>query len=333
MNICYTFSLNYERFAFVSLLSILKLNENTNLKIHLVGEVSSLGKNYLKELSTKYSFDYEIYEFKVNTKNFSSYDFEKKIGFNKHFAYARLFLADILPKKVKKILYIDCDTVVLRSLHDLYNIDIAKFPLAAVEDYGSEHYKKKYSLNKYFNSGVLLINLDHWRLFECSRHLTNFLNVEKNYLDFGDQCALNIFFKNKILEVDSRWNNQIFDGHKNKTPINNSSVLHWIGPSKPWKSWFLTESKSYFWNMNKETPWSKESPILPKTNFENLLSARNLFKKGHFLDSLTIYRQQIISLNKSKKLNLDFFLEIESNLNLDVKKKIIYYDKILSSNI
>lgn len=81
-------------------------------------------------------------------------------------------MAEILPEDVKKVLYLDCNIVVARSLRDLWNTDITDYAAGAVIDSGhfNEWRNKMVGISvaeHYFNSGVLLVNVDYW----CKNHV------------------------------------------------------------------------------------------------------------------------------------------------------------------
>ena len=45
-------------------------------------------------------------------------------------------IADLVPEDVKKIIYLDVDLLVCEDIFNLWKIDICKFPVGAVLDYG-----------------------------------------------------------------------------------------------------------------------------------------------------------------------------------------------------
>ena len=62
--------------------------------------------------------------------------------------YYRFLFASILPKDVHKLIYLDCDTLVLDSLRELWNTDVTDYSIAAVEDQqGDNDFPKVTGLN------------------------------------------------------------------------------------------------------------------------------------------------------------------------------------------
>ncbi len=79
----------------------------------------------------------------------------------------RLFMGDMLPETVERVLYLDCDTVVLQSLKHLWKENLEGSIVGAVmEPTIYETVKESIDLGEedpYYNSGVLLVDLKQWR--------------------------------------------------------------------------------------------------------------------------------------------------------------------------
>lgn len=110
--------------------------------------------------------------------------------------YFRILMPDILPKNLNKVLYLDCDLLVCKSIKSLWDTDILNYSLGAVYDGGTDdirtYNRLKYdSLQGYFNAGVLLVNLAYWREFQISNKLLMFIEQYPERLMFWDQDALN----------------------------------------------------------------------------------------------------------------------------------------------
>lgn len=129
-------------------------------------------------------------------------------------AYFRLMIADLVPEDVKKIIYLDVDLLVCEDIFNLWKIDICKFPVGAVLDYGiitsSRMRKEKKAVigitdsYRYFNSGVLIINVEEWRINGYGQKVLDF--AQKEQLPHHDQDALNKIFMNNWYEIPLRWN-------------------------------------------------------------------------------------------------------------------------------
>ena len=108
---------------------------------------------------------------------------------NQHFSkaiYYRLFIAEKI--SATKALYLDSDIVIAGDIGDLWNIDVNDYCLAAVEDPGfSNHAKLGMSPNaKYFNSGVMLLNLEGWRSADLKCRVLDFVKGNSEAIQYPE---------------------------------------------------------------------------------------------------------------------------------------------------
>lgn len=171
-------------------------------------------------------------------------------------AYFRLDIPNILPDDVKKVIYIDCDLLVLDDIEKLWNFDMQNKPVAAAEDFGILSSKgkldekvKNIGIQKgdsYFNSGVLLIDIEQWRENDYAARLITLVG-ERNFRHH-DQDALNYMFIGKWAKLSLRWNvippvfNMMpriaFNSGMRKTAVEalkNIGIFHYAGGYKPWE--------------------------------------------------------------------------------------------------
>ena len=186
-------------------------------------------------------------------------------------ALVKFFLCDIL-KNIDKILYIDGDTLILSDLKDLYNSDIESYYCGAVRDVPWVlHGKKKLNQIRfsydYFNSGVLLLNLDKMR----SDLISSKLLRTKYVLATGlmDQDAFNYVFYNKVKFLPLNYNliidaiyRHILNGNISIDDLNkkigsrytsfddmitSASIIHFGSFYKPWKFYDMLYSDLWYY--------------------------------------------------------------------------------------
>lgn len=111
--------------------------------------------------------------------------------------------------KIDKALYLDGDVIACKDLSDLYNIELGEHYAAVISD-GPKNGKvaggKKhayYADPKYFNSGVMLLNLKKMRDNGITDKLIDFRKNCYNY--FMDQDAFNCIFKDNVIHIDARF--------------------------------------------------------------------------------------------------------------------------------
>jgi lipopolysaccharide biosynthesis glycosyltransferase len=91
------------------------------------------------------------------------------LGYISKLTYARFLTPQIFPATVSRVLYLDCDILVLDDLGKFCTTDLERHLLGAIHDGLDVQIKRNaVQLNvprvrDYFNAGVLLIDLDQWR--------------------------------------------------------------------------------------------------------------------------------------------------------------------------
>lgn len=128
-------------------------------------------------------------------------------------AYYRLFAAEILPQEIDRIIYFDGDIIVRDSLRELWNTNIDGFPLAAVPDTENctvSHYNRlRYPQSLgYFNSGVLLINLQYWREHHVIKDFLQIVKEKRSILSCHDQDIMNWLFRENKIVLPIKYNMQ-----------------------------------------------------------------------------------------------------------------------------
>ncbi len=123
-------------------------------------------------------------------------------------AYARVFLPEVLEED-GRVLYLDCDTLVDGSLEDLFAVDLHGKPFALGYDCVLHHYKRHVrhpSELPYFNSGVMLIDLEAWRSHRCTERILAELAHPSGPNPLGDQDIIVRVFPQETRSLDPKWN-------------------------------------------------------------------------------------------------------------------------------
>lgn len=205
-------------------------------------------------------------------------------------SYARLFVESMVPKEVKRILYLDCDMIVNHSLKSLWETDFGGMVLGAVQDTISDDVKRAVGLlpnEPYFNAGMLLINLTAWRQMEIEEKCLSFISMKNGNVIHHDQGTLNGVLKGKWKKLPIQDNlmtiHYIFNGRKihkyycdhsrfyeedevrqaKKNPV----IIHYT-PSfttRPWVQTCKHPYKSLYWEAIKQTPWCDSKPEKDRT--------------------------------------------------------------------
>jgi len=167
--------------------------------------------------------------------------------------YFRLLSGDILPKTVKRVIYLDPDLLVINPLRPLWEADLKGHMLAAAAHRGvtklvdSVNQLRLGTTTSYFNSGVLVIDLDQARAKIKLTDITAAIEKYEDELILPDQDILNFLYGTDILEIPEEiWN---YDTRKyliyqarslNQQEIHwvmaHTVILHYCGTPKPWEN-------------------------------------------------------------------------------------------------
>lgn len=272
MDIVLTTDANYAMPCGVMMLSLCKSNMNEVVTFHIVCDesVNEHVKAQLKDVIKNFT-DKSIIFYYINGEQFNKYPNLSNWYLSKA-AYYRLFLTEILPDSLDKVLYLDCDLLVLQSLGNIWDINLKGFALAAIIDslecYNVNYYNRlRYSPSKlYFNSGVMLVNLKYWR---DNNALAQFMNYLRDYSDrivSHDQDILNVVFQDSKLLLPIKFNLQEGFLYKKRRfyywdfaedfddSINNPVILHYT-VYKPWQKICKNPKKDVFFKYQDQTVW------------------------------------------------------------------------------
>ena len=170
--------------------------------------------------------------------------------------YYRLLAPCFLPQKLHRILYLDPDILVINSLKPLWETDMKGRLFAAAAHTGKTNLANNINqvrlgtTNKYFNSGVLLINLDQGRKEILPEEIFRYAGDHAKELLLPDQDILNAVFGSRTLELDDYlWN---YDARNYSTYLlrsggvcdmdwvmGNTGILHFCGKTKPWQAGYI----------------------------------------------------------------------------------------------
>ena len=198
INIAYAVSKNYFNLFLVSLISLLKNSEFENINIILVyHDITDSDIREIKKLK-------DIHDFSLQTlfigKNIFNYYPNEKLKTKEEF-YQYIF--DDKFSDLEKILYLDSDTIIRKSLLPLWEINMDDKLFVTFENISLSKDKAKdvkLKDNLYINDGAVLINFKKWRK----------LNIHTKLIDF---------FKNKMIN-DSNQNSLNKSTDKQKLRLN-----------------------------------------------------------------------------------------------------------------
>ena len=191
-------------------------------------------------------------------------------------AYNRLLVSTILPSSINRVLYLDSDIVVVGDIKELWSTSLDNQSAAVVVEPNFNYQNCIFSKmgmpeeRNYFNSGVLLVNLDYFREHHLEQRVNEMLTVYRKYIVLHDQDVLNIVFRDSKKLLSDKWNylggrttaefrHEYRD--RNMQPI----IVHFIGPIKPWHWGCRHIYTREYLNYLKKTPWRDNIPTFGST--------------------------------------------------------------------
>ena len=125
-------------------------------------------------------------------------------------SYFKLFIDRLLPDLDDRLIYIDCDTVVEGDINELTRIDMQGAPVGMVQDSLVTSVKTSVGIDdrdRYYNSGVILIDMKRWKELNCSGRLFEHIRDVRTY-GTVDQDVLNVVLHDEIVTLPVRYNLQ-----------------------------------------------------------------------------------------------------------------------------
>lgn len=231
MNIAYCINETFFHLFIASLKSLLAHNDVK--KVYVL--FKELNENCLNTINSFENVNTKFFLVRITDYDFGHYN-NSIYGVEANF---RLILPDIVNED--NILYLDADTIINGNLNSIFSLK-SDYSLGAVSKLNQNSFydhKKKIGLrkeSKYFNSGVLLLNLKKLRINGLMRDALSLLRTNTNF-SYPDQDSLNLVFENRYLRLDPVFNttSDIFE------IIENPLIIHFTGPYKP--DVFLKKSK------------------------------------------------------------------------------------------
>lgn len=230
----------------------------------------------LKVIADRYKRKLEILELGDIRKRFG---FEVDTGGYDISIMGRLFMGEMLPESVERVLYLDCDTVVVRSLERMWKEDLGGAVLGAVmEPTIYTAVKESIGLGTedgYYNSGVLLVNVKRWREEHVQERLMRLLKKKSGALFASDQDLLNGALKGRIHTLMPEFNffpnyryftyrtllkhapsYSLVSGEEFLKAKRHPKIIHYMGDERPWIRGNLNHYRMAYEKYLAMTPWA-----------------------------------------------------------------------------
>ncbi|MGG4664966.1 glycosyltransferase family 8 protein [Providencia vermicola] len=305
LNIAYGVDRGFLFGSGISMNSIIINNRDISLKFHLFTDFIDndfLGK--LKELVLNDNVNIDVYI--LNS------DELKKLPTSHVWSYAtyfRFFIFDHLCKKIPSILYLDADVFCKGNLSHYTEIVFQDEYAAVIPDVLSmqESCESRLKIanlkNKYFNAGVIFLNLKRWDNIQFTEKA--FKLITENHtgkpLKYLDQDALNILFNCNNIYLPRDYNciytlkNELEKINYKEYITNNTKLIHYTGATKPWHYWGAEYPSSETFKIAFDSsPWRGCQLVQAKKKAEYQERYKHEFHQGKLI-------RGVISLINYKK--------------------------------
>lgn len=325
MDIVVCIDSNYVMPCGVMLYSICKNNQESDITFHVVVDESvnqtmqqSLENVLLPKSSKKRRFYY------INGNDYNHLPRLDETNPKRHItkaAYYRLYLSEILPRSLDKVLYLDCDIIVRHSIKDLWNTDISNYFVGVVPDVGEgvidKYNRLRYPPHKgYYNSGVQLINLKKWRDEHIIIKFVEFMQNHPDWIKLHDQDVMNrIFCDSKFIlpitynfQEGFLWKEMFYDYWKYEKQVLDARrdpiILHFTD-SKPWIEACEHPFKEEFFKYQRKTEWAG-APLLPNGPIPSMKDKiinyiKSILRQMKIISPLPLYPSKYINIDNHDK--------------------------------
>lgn len=207
MDIVYASDERFAQILCTSLISLLESNREEDITVHILDDSITEGsKNLLQAVADRYNTHLnfiplpnldELAGQKIDSTRWAKTTF------------GRLFLPIIAPN-LERIIYIDCDTLVLGNLSYLMQMKLPeRSSCAAVVECMGDLHKANVGLSledPYFNAGVMLIDLNKWRKENVVQRFSQCIQRRKGCVPYVDQGVINEVLRGEIAVLPPKYN-------------------------------------------------------------------------------------------------------------------------------
>lgn len=254
-NIVINMNSNYFNYSLVMLKSLFDNNQQRQFCIYLIysnvtyEEIENL-KRFVAENNS------QLVALKVSQDIFRNFPRQERWTVE---TYYRLLIADLLPINVKKVLYLDIDIIVNNRVDELYETNIDNYYMAVCEeksgavDIEKINYRWKREVKtKYFNAGVMLMNLEKIRQDITFASYVEAVKQLEYDLPYMDQDLMNYLLGENVKYIEAdKYNNVILPN--SVMPHCDSVIYHYGTEYKPWKEVKDTAYYRMWWEYAEKT--------------------------------------------------------------------------------
>ena len=271
----------YSKFVGLSIMSILQ-NSQSQIQIHILHDSTLSNENLKKLLAIDPTIKfYNLEKIFPNLNERIEHAYQNSLKHHSAAAFYRLLIPEVID--VSKAIYLDCDTIINLDIAELWNVDLGNFPIAAKPEHEILPFEIPSEIRRqidyeilypkpmikngsirsedYFNSGVMILNLDLLRDFQTFEKSLKF-SSEHPECKHVEQDPLNFLFANRYLKLESyfdifTWQLRKFLQLTNSTIESGDCIFHFGGMDYGFDKNFLPDR--LFMQFLFRSPWALDS--------------------------------------------------------------------------
>jgi len=207
--------------------------------------------------------------------------------------YYRLFMPFVLKGK-DRVLYLDADVLCQNKIAELLYLDMKTYPAAVISDIEKTAIKQSKVLSlqskAYFNSGVMLINVEQWLTKVVTEQVLAFFANSSIKVSYPDQDALNLILENNKIMLPRKWNYLLTNDNNDDIP-NDVVFLHCTVSPKPWDITCIRNTQAYrcYYHYESLSLWSGLPLIPPSTHSDARRYAKRLISVWNIIPGIFWY--------------------------------------------
>lgn len=214
-----------------------------DIVLHIALDAPAMHKDLIRAVCERFGRTFVDLPIPERARSFPS---NKVHGNASPSTYVRCCASEVLGPGLDRVLYLDSDMIVRQPLDALWTTELGAASLAASACHATikrDDFMAGFD-NRYFNSGMMLMNLDAWRARDIPAACTAFAERHPEKIVWWDQCVLNHVCADWMF-VDVTWNYSTQLGPKHAPRLGmtperfeaigrDPAVFHFIGSRKPW---------------------------------------------------------------------------------------------------
>lgn len=281
---------NFGAFAGIMITSLVHNNIHSNLVVHIIyDELLPVDMRKLLLAEQLYrNLTINLYQL-TSTEGMT---FIIPDGHITQAMYYRYLFAMLLEPEITRIIYMDADIICQGNILPLWQFELDGKVLAATRDLSEEKSCARIGLanGRYFNSGVLVMDLTKWREQDLVNKLFAWLRqVQNTKIFWGAQDALNAVIDGDFAELPRAYNCIVINDVGLRA-ITADVLVHYIDCVKPWHNCYVdSPEKELYWEYVRKSLWSNMQQCDGCTIETEAMTARLLHKQGECAESASYY--------------------------------------------